>query len=149
MRHYHRNADEGARRRERAMAAGPTQEMIDRVVIDKLRAGRLGALTAYELERASPGLIPKEAAQRFFQAAFDRLWRDPRVPELARLEIEAGDLTISTGDDDGGALVFMLETSDDFNGRFTHGPGWEIPRARLWVNESWVETGPDGEWVEG
>jgi hypothetical protein len=149
MLRHRRNADEDARRRERAMAAGPTQEMIDRVVLDKLRAGRPGEITLYELEHASLGLIPKEVSGRTLQVALDRTWRDPRVPEVARLEIEGADLTISTGDEDGNTLVFMLETSDDLEGRFTHGPGWSIPRVRFWVNESWVETGPDGEWVEG
>jgi hypothetical protein len=60
MRHYRRNADEDARRRERARAAEPTQESIDRVVLDKLRAGRPGEITLYELQRVSAGLIPRE-----------------------------------------------------------------------------------------
>lgn len=42
------------------MSAAPTQETIDRVVLDKLRAGRPGEITLYEIQHASPRLIPRE-----------------------------------------------------------------------------------------
>jgi hypothetical protein len=147
---FRRNADEGARRRERAHRASPavpTQEEVDRVVLDKLRAGHASEITLYELNRASTGLIPREVLQHSFQDSFDKLWdepgRDHTLPvETARLEVQGADLTIAEASN---TILLMLETPE-LDPRFVFPGSDGIPRVRLWVNEDVVQTAGDGGW---
>jgi hypothetical protein len=145
---YRRNADEEARRRERAHRASlavPTQEMIDRVVLDKLRAGRAGEITLYELNRASTGLIPREVLRNSFQDSFDKLWDGPGPRESACLSVQGADLTITTDAEAGDTILLMLETAE-LDPQFVHPGGHQIPRVRIWVNEEFMQTQEDGSW---
>jgi hypothetical protein len=145
---FRRNADEGARRRERAHRASPavpTQEEVDRVVLDKLRAGHASEITLYELQRASTGLIPREVVQRSFQDSFDKLWDGPAPREHAHLSIQGADLTITTDAEAGDTILLMLETAE-LDPQFVHPGGHQIPRVRIWVNEEFMQAQEDGSW---
>ena len=140
---YRRNADGGDRRRERARIGDDSQESIDRSVIDKVRAGRTGSITLYELERASPGLIPRPVNKKVFQDAFDHLWDDDHS---AALEWEGADLTLYQNDDNEfPQLVVFLETAD-IDPRFVFPGNQHVPRLRFYANDSSVDTAVHGGW---
>jgi hypothetical protein len=139
---YRRNADEGARRRARAWAAESTQETTDRVVLDKLRAGRAGEITLYELQTASLDLIPREVAQRALQDAVDKLWAGSRHVSL---DVAGAGVALFESEEPVPTLVVDLCTQDIDPGYVWQGDH-ELPRIRVYVNESGIEVGPDGEW---
>jgi hypothetical protein len=141
--------------------------MIDRVVIDKLRAGRPGEITLYEMQRASNGLIPRNVAQRAFQDAFGKLWNDPSppstpsmqgepLPRAADLEVLGATLSISAympvvlpaGErppaGEWGEPPTLVVGFDDggLDPLFSEdlGGGVTRPRLRLMVGYNWIDT---------
>jgi hypothetical protein len=128
-------------------SAAPTQDEIDRVVVDKVRARRFGAITLFEMHAASPGLIPRAAIQQAFQDSFDKLW----VDEVASLEWEGADLTFALGTTPSGdvqqpTLVLNMETPG-INPLYVHDPKhMQAPSIRIWVNDAAAGTSPIGGW---
>ena len=120
---------------------GFDQGTLDRIVTDKVRAGQTGSLTLFEIQRASPGVVPRDLIQRLFQGMFTRL---QHAQGVARLEWKGADLSLFEASD-AHRLVVMLETGD-LDKWFVFPGAREIPAVRFWLNEEFHETLPSGEW---
>jgi len=149
---WRRNSDEAMRRRERAMAAEPTQQAIDRVILDKIRSGRSGEITLFELHRGSLNLIPSSTLQHALQDAFDKLWKarangDTSPRRFAQVECEGADVSLFvSGEEEPWDMLAVSVDSVDMNKNYVWQGDCEIPRVRFYVNEGSVETRPDGGW---